>query len=718
MKWNSGRLWLRIAVYSLVSVIGLGIIAQALIIWQFNEESVRRTLAGALAQSGRRIEVSGRISPHLLPAPGLDLEQVTVTGTDGRTPFARAARVEADLAWWPLLFGTREVKAVSLTGFEVEVVRRFDGRLSVADLFQRRSNDRFQVKLDTLRLRDGQIRYNDLRSNTVRTLQSLSLDATHLRDEAQLSAGAVIDVRDRPVRLSVQTPLTIQDDQITLSALDALALSDIPGAGQSRIAAKGLYRLNLATFKARGEKLFFEVSTEKPASTLTLTLPEMNASIDRVEIPHGQLNGTLDYARSQYKLHAQLDSLTLTEAGLTTSQLGGQLAWSAGKLQVNVGLSGGLALTGLNRIRVQPLVLNAQVSTPLLPRGQLLGRLEGLLEGSLDEARLDLNASGQLDGAPITVQLTQFGFARPSHEANIALSRLDLNRYLPEAPASRVAIFQDKRPLPLEWMDFLDLNAKLAIGELAVGRFRMNDVNADLKATPYRLDVNQLSATIYEGRLEGTARLLREDTPRLEVNQTLTGMNIQPLLVDLFNFTRLEGKGNGRINLQAEGPRFIDLRDSLTGNVAMSLNRGALTGIDLVNALKNLPGEMREWNSPAQAGQKTTFSTLAADFRLESGVARNQDLTLASQLVNVSGGGKADLRQGIIDYTLDVRANPREFTKLRGINVPLKITGPIDAPVYALDFNSLVKGKKTESEKQEVLRQELKRQMTTILPTP
>lgn len=97
-------------------------------------------------------------------------------------------------------------------------------------------------------------------------------------------------------------------------------------------------------------------------------------------------------------------------------------------------------------------------------------------------------------------------------------------------------------------------------------------------------------------------------------------------------------------------------------------------------------------------------------------MARSQDLKLASQLVNVNGGGKMDLKQNIVDYTMDVQANPQEFARLKGVNVPLKITGPINSPVYALDFNALVKGKKTEGEKQQALKQQLQKQITTILP--
>ncbi|MOA65726.1 hypothetical protein D3C78_1922140 [compost metagenome] len=63
-----------------------------------------------------------------------------------------------------------------------------------------------------------------------------------------------------------------------------------------------------------------------------------------------------------------------------------------------------------------------------------------------------------------------------------------------------------------------------------------------------------------------------------------------------------------------------------------------------------------------------------------------------------------------------MQANPSAFARLGGISIPLKITGPLQQPVYSLDFNAMVKGKKTEGEKQQVLKQELGKQITSILP--
>ncbi|WP_312854365.1 AsmA family protein [Paludibacterium denitrificans] len=168
------------------------------------------------------------------------------------------------------------------------------------------------------------------------------------------------------------------------------------------------------------------------------------------------------------------------------------------------------------------------------------------------------------------------------------MGKLDLNRYLPEAKGNPVAIFQDTKPLALDWLDFFDLTGKVSVGELAVGRFRINNVSSDVRINPHELELDQMSADIYEGRLQGDALLSRRDTPHLQLKQTLKGMNIRPLLVDLFNFNRLDGKGNGQVDVNADGKSFAELRNALTGSVQMSLNKGALNGIDLVAALKNL----------------------------------------------------------------------------------------------------------------------------------
>jgi AsmA protein len=717
MNWNSGRLWLRIIVYGSLTLLVLGIITQSLIFWQFDEAAVRRSLDGSLRDTGRQVTVEGSITPRVFPFPGIDVNRIVISQPHSTQPFARIARLEARLSWWPLLFGHREVRALTLYAPEADVERRRDGTLSIADLFTRQAQRDFNINLNSLKIRDGLIRYHDESSGNSQRLESIALDADGLKGSAQLSAGAVLAGGASPVRMSVTTPLIIRDKQLHFSQLDATVQSQTPQLGQMQLHATGDYLLDLGTFRAEGNNLIFEFTGERPQSSARLSMPHMEASLDSVSIPTSHISTSMQYDRSHYGLDANLDDLRINRDSMQAARLGGEFNWQVGENRVRLTMEAPFTLNHLKDLRLAPLTLSAQAITPLLPRGRLIANVQGILTGDLDAERLDLHGKGKIDGSDIALDVTQYGFIHPRHEAALTIGALDLNRYLPETKGEAVAIFQNKNPIPLDWMDFFDLNGKIGAGELSVGRFRMKDVSADIRVSPQELEVNHISANIYAGRLQGDARLKRNrQSAHLEVHQTLAGMSIRPLLVDLFSFGQLNGKGSGQVSVTAQGQSFVDLRNSLSGDVKMSLNQGALSGIDLVAALKNLPAELKDMNTPARANQKTTFSTLSAGFHFEQGVGRNQDLKLASQLVNVNGGGKLDLKHSIIDYNMNVQANPREFTTLKGMNIPLKITGPLNAPVYALNFNALVKGKKTETEKQQALKQELKKQITTILP--
>ncbi|MGD1824385.1 AsmA [Chromobacterium violaceum] len=716
MKLNSGRLWLRIATYGTLAVVLLLVLIRALIYWQFDEAAVRSSLTHALQDTGRSVRIDGRITPQVFPSPGIEIEKLSISDPGKPDAFARVEMLRVSLAWMPLLFGNREVKALDLYGPSAGVSRGLDGQLNIADLFQRRHQDSYTLKLDRLTVREGTLLLSDQLTHTDKRLASISLDADNLRGTADVSFGAILDDDRRPVRLALTTPLTIQDDQVSLPELEAVAISNIQGLGETKLTIAGQYKLNFASLQATGSEVTVSFTSERPSSEVKLTLPQINASLRELTMPSGSLSAKLSYARSQYQLQAALDNLKLSEGGLYADKLDGEFNWLAGSSKVNVKLNAPLSLAGMNQLLMQPLKLTSTITTPALPRGRLVASMEGALDGDIDEPRFNLRVAGKLDGSEVSATLSQYGLIKPRHEATLNIGKLDLNRYLPETQGDPVAIFQNTNEIPLDWLDYFDLNGKVAIGELAMGRFRINHITSNVRINPRAFELDQMSADIYDGRLQGDASLSRRDVPHLQVKQTLQGMKIRPLLVDLFNFNRLDGKGNGRIDINADGKSFAELRSTLSGDASFSLNNGALTGIDLVAALKNLPAELKEWNGAAQNDQKTTFSTLSTSFKLDSGVARSQDLKLASQLVNVNGGGKMDLKQNIVDYTMDVQANPQEFARLKGVNVPLKITGPINSPVYALDFNALVKGKKTEGEKQQALKQQLQKQITTILP--
>ena len=321
MKWNSGRLWLRISVYGATTLLTLFVITQALIFWKFDEASIRTTLAASLRDTQRQVVVEGKITPTLFPSPGLSIHQLTISEPGSSLPFARVEQLDVYLSWLPLLTGNREIKALELHGVSASIIRAADGRLSVMDLFQHHTPGNVSMKLDSLLVREGTLLYSDRVTGNDQKLDTISLDADDLRSSANLSAAAILSNGKRPIRLAISTPLTIQDDQVSLEKVDAVALSELPGLGESKFAATGQYKLNFATLQTSGKDLSFSFSSERPSSQLELKVPELNASFNEITMPSAHLGGKLSYAHSQYQLDAGLDNLKFTEGGLAADKV-------------------------------------------------------------------------------------------------------------------------------------------------------------------------------------------------------------------------------------------------------------------------------------------------------------------------------------------------------------------------------------------------------------
>lgn len=716
-KWNSGRLWLRVSVFGIVLLLVLSLI-QGIIYWRFDPQDVRTSIDRGLAGTGRVVLINGEIRPRLFPSPGLILEQVTLTDRDGKTPAARAERLDVRFSWWQWLTGDYAVRSLRLEGSSLKISRLSDGSMSLSDLFRNSQSRKYRLRLETLKVRNSTLVFSDVINNVSGRLEAIDLDALDLRTEdASLDASARMFNGKHNIKLSVSTPMVIQDDQTRIDDLNLIAQANTPQYGNSQLSINGKFRLNFAALQAEGESITIALQNELPRSKFTLSVPKMNAGMDLINAERAGLAGEVDSQRGQYQFHGSLESLRFANSVFDAARLNGQLDWKNGKHSVALNISTPVHMAG-QALSFKPLALNARVTTPFLPKKQLSARLNGSGQAWLNKSILDLSVAGKLDGADLKVSMQQQGWLHSYRKLDVSLARLDLNHYLPENTENPVALLNSAERVNLDWLDYVNMDAHLAINEIILGRFHLNQIATDVKANPRTLQLNNVTADIYRGKLAGSLKLVRDGVVKVEAKQKLTNVSITPVLTDLFGFHRLEGRGDSMFEVTAQGNSYQSWRNTLTGDMAMSLTDGALTGIDLVSALKNLPAELRDANSriTAKTDQRTAFSKLSATIRLNNGVARNRNLQLSSELVNLTGHGKLDLVNGIVDYTMDVRANPKEFERLKDVSVPLKITGPIGSPVYALDFNAMVKGKKTDAERQDALKEQLKKQIGTMLP--
>ncbi|HET7200154.1 MAG TPA: AsmA-like C-terminal region-containing protein, partial [Burkholderiales bacterium] len=136
----------------------------------------------------------------------------------------------------------------------------------------------------------------------------------------------------------------------------------------------------------------------------------------------------------------------------------------------------------------------------------------------------------------------------------------------------------------------------------------------------------------------------------------------------------------------------------LAGAAKLALKDGALKGINLDEAIRKaraLAGVKSAAEQGAQGSQRTDLTELGASFVIRNGVAHNDDLAAKSPLLRLSGSGEVDVGAGSIDYLAKVSVvsssagqGGREAADLRGLTVPVKISGPLDAPRYRVDLKA------------------------------
>jgi len=225
-------------------------------------------------------------------------------------------------------------------------------------------------------------------------------------------------------------------------------------------------------------------------------------------------------------------------------------------------------------------------------------------------------------------------------------------------------------------------------------------MRAEVKVAGGRLDVAPISAQLYQGTLNGSLSAQAANNA-IAVKQTLSGVSVGPLLRDAAQIDTLEGKGSVTIDVTTHGATVDALKKALNGTAGVNLADGAIKGIDIGGTIRSAQTKLRELRGQqvqaSNTAQKTDFTELKASFNIKNGVAHNNDLSMKSPLLRIGGEGDIDIGNDRMNYLLKATVvatssgqGGKDLSDLRGITVPVKLSGALAAPQYSIDFASVV----------------------------
>ncbi|MDD5328775.1 MAG: AsmA family protein [Sulfuricella sp.] len=606
----------------------------------------------------RTLKIDGDIKLTFYPKLGADLGKISLSGHDSPEEFAAVDSARVSLALLPLLHHDLVVDQVHVQGLHAKLVRYKDGTTSIDDLLSKDEKEQKQFKFD--------IESIDV-SDTVLTVDDQKAGRTIAVSGLALKTGRLADGKPSDIDLK----LKLQADKPKVNA-------DV------KLSASLLFEMEAKHFRL--DKLDAEVKGE----------------VDGISNLAAGLKGNVDYNGTAQSLSA--DKLALEASGKQ-----GETEFKA---ELNATLAGSPDVMDLRGIKA-----SLAATSPATAGKKLSADLTGTAHIDLKAQNVAANIATKLDQSDIKARLGMSRFDQPHYTFDIAIDRLDADRYMSHGGGAKTGkAAAPEKPLDLSALKKLDADGSLRIGAFTVANIKTSDVRMDIKAGAGKLDISPFAANLYQGNARGSAHVDASGAaPQFGLKQTLSGISIGPLLKDALDKNILDGKGNVSLDVNTRGATTAALKKALQGQARLELRDGAIKGIDIAATLRNAKaklGALRgEQTQAANTAEKTDFSELKASFNIHNGIAHNDDLEAKSPLLRLAGNGDIDLGESRMNYlakatvaaTLEGQGG-KELAALKGVTVPVRITGPFAHLGYSLDFNALAGGavkQKLEEKKEE-----------------
>lgn len=727
----------------------------------------------------RTLSIPGEIRLTFFPKIGADLGKVSLSERNSQAVFASVDSAKVSLALLPLLSKQLVVDRVKIDGLNATVRRFKDGSSNFDDLLSKEESSGSQVKLDIdgVSISNAHLLYDDQQARRKIELDKLGLETGKLADGAPSKIALSARVRgnnpDVDAQVAVKSGFTIDFDgkHYVFNDADAEIKGKLLQFTDLTLKVAGDADLKPADKRFVLDGVKFSVNAKHAGQPFDLAFEAPKLAITDAKVSGGKLRGEARLNQGGRAIHAVLklpsfegspQAFTLPSMALDVSvkdkqldakaAVSGSVAGDIDKLlftspQLKLALSGKQGDTALDGSLSTPLSANFKTGLIELPNiaaaftlpnpagGAMQFNASGKAGADLGKSTLLAQLKGKLDESSFDAKLGMTRFSPAAYSFDIGIDRLDADRYRKKAAgaaqqaaggagqaAGRSAEKPAEKPIDLSAFKDLQANGALRIGTLKVANIRASNLRAQVHAGGGKLEINPLNAGLYGGSVAGSLSATAGAVPRFALRQNLAGVHVGPLLKDAIGKQPIEGRGNVSLDVTTQGGLAEQMKKNLNGTARLELRDGAVHGINVAQTIRTAKagiGELRG-NAPSQTGtgsaaEKTDFSEMTGSFRIASGVAHNEDLSVKSPLIRVGGAGDVNLGADRLDYlvkatvvtTLQGQGGP-ELQALKGLTIPVRLSGPFNAISYRVDFEGLAAGlaKQKLDEKKEELRKE------------
>lgn len=681
----------------------------------------------------RELAFTSPVQLKWFPSIGADLSGVTLSEFQSTDQFLKAEKVSISLALLPLLRSEIVVDAVQANGVTVNVVKNAEGKFNFDDLSNPEKNEEVKEELeqtpakgeqalnfsvDSIALENLNVNYVDKQGGLEASLNNFALQSGRIEPgvptDIALKGNVKANKPQADLNIELNTRLEFGLGENLYANFENLKLAVLGQLDKQQadvsVQASTL-NVNPNTLEVKAQSLdakakgqlpdvgAFDISLNSPALELSETVARGEAFNFKADLK--QATRTINATVALAKLEGNLKQSVAAALDTTVKLVEGQRT-------VNLKLASPLSVNMKSQlIELKNISGQLDVQDPALPKKSASMPLAGRLEVNNTEKTAELDLNSKFEATSFDLKAAVKDFAKPAITAVLNADKLDIDALLPpkKAPAETAAKTGGAEPkdIPVDLSPLRNLNLDITanIGELKVSNIQASRLKTKAVARGGKLTISPLDAKLYGGSTSGVITA-DANTQTVTVNQNMSGVQIQPVIKALLDKDMAEGKGNVGINIRTTGNTVNQMKAALDGKVSVSLQDGAIKGINLAEKFRNAKSLLSSGSNATQktdSTQKTDFSSLVVSFDINDGVATSNDLSVMAPLFRIGGAGQINLVKNTLDYlaratvvaTSTGQGGKTLDSGLNGVTVPVRLFGPFSGVQWELQFKDLAK---------------------------
>jgi AsmA protein len=298
----------------------------------------------------------------------------------------------------------------------------------------------------------------------------------------------------------------------------------------------------------------------------------------------------------------------------------------------------------------------------------------------------------ELDGNVAEGVLTFATDGRQTLQGTLAADELNLTPYI---SAVRLLTNNERDwnrvPLALDGLTGFDLDLRLSAAKITLARAKLGRTAIATNLRGGKLAITVGESQAFGGILKGTLALASSDLGADFKSQLqFTDVDLENCLGEMFQFRRLEGRGDVAVTIDATGDSMLALARTMNGSANLVGRQGALVGLNVEQLLRRLERRPLSGTGDFRNG-RTPFEKLTVNVKIAQGTATVEDVSLEGSKVRLGLAGSASIPARDFDLRgVAALAATNATDAPPAFELPFVVQGPWDDPIMLPDTQALI----------------------------